>query len=256
MNAEFPQIPRVLRTTALSFALVAGLASCTSDTNETSVNNGGDTFYVPPVDTGESSVSSLLEESKTRMDCYVRSSGFEDCDQDGTINSDDVLPTRIDTADDDGDGIANNRDRWHGWDDKTVDSDGDGIADYLDTFFGNNFDDADGDGVSNDIDVQPYAAPPAGTPAPQPPSNSNNEELKRVILKDQMKRKYTKDLLDNPDTDYDGIPDDIDTSRTEFTNDRDGDGDYDFYDPEPRDYFVDSRNDPYDPRNNEYWERD
>lgn len=167
------------------------------------------------------------------LDCYARFATGEDCD---------------------GDTVANQFDRYPAADDRTFDVDGDSIADYLDTFFGDNYADADGDGLVNGLDAQPYAAPPSGV-AVQPPSTMSPGELSRQLLLAQIGRKYTAELVGpRPDRDYDGIPDDIDLTPTDFTNDRDGDGDQDFYDPKPSDPYVDSRNDPYDPRNDEYWE--
>ncbi|CAM3224363.1 hypothetical protein NODU109028_04750 [Nocardioides dubius] len=167
------------------------------------------------------------------LDCYARFAPAEDCDADTVVNQFDRYPAA---------------------DDRSFDFDGDGIADFLDTFYGDNDADADGDGLVNGFDAQPYAAPPGGV-AVQPPATISRDQLSRQLLLDQLGRKFTAELVGpEPDRDYDGIPDDVDTTPTQFTNDRDGDGDQDFYDPEPGDPYVDSRNDPYDPRNDEYWE--
>ncbi|WP_353952448.1 hypothetical protein V6K52_03115 [Knoellia sp. S7-12] len=203
---------------------------------------------------GSSVISQAASDAIKRIQCHARNMAQEDCDQDGVRNSDDAIPGRDDLADDDRDSIQNRFDRSPLLNDLALDSDRDGIPDYRDTYFGNNNEDADGDRLINGFDPQPYAAPPGNT-AVIPPTGISQAQLTESLLRQQMGRKYNAELLGGkPDADLDGIPDDIDSTRTEFTNDRDGDGDFDYYDPKPGDFSLNSRNDPYDPRNDEYWE--
>jgi hypothetical protein len=228
----------------MSTLALAGCAESPSSGGGTNSGSGGGSV--------ETSANPLLEYAN----CLIRDATFEDCDNDGVINANDILTGIDDDADNDGDLVLNNMDRYPGFDDKTIDIDSDGTPDYLDTYFGDNFGDVDGDGWSNGIDPQPYVAPPSHVPVATPPPTVTTEYLNQSLLEVQMRRKYTEDYLNRPDRDFDGIPDDIDTRPTQFTNDRDGDGDPDFYDPEPGNAYVDSRNDIYDPRNDEYWEDD
>ncbi|MFH5822307.1 hypothetical protein [Georgenia sp. AZ-5] len=186
--------------------------------------------------------------------CCNQALPTEDCDGDGVRNSADLRPYEADNADSDGDTVINAQDKHPGSDDTTFDLDGDGIADHLDTFLGDNNLDADGDGLLNGVDMQPYSAPPAGNATPQPPSTCNNEQLIQELLREQMRRKFYREPIFELDADLDGIPDDKDRAPDLYTNDRDGDHEPDFYDPEPGDPYTDSRNDPFDSRNDEYWE--
>lgn len=211
---------------------------------------GQDDSAAPP----PSSVSDAIDAGQRAVACYATFDGLQDCDGDGVANAADVVPGRADLGDDDGDSVANKFDRYPSMDDRTFDIDRDGTADYRDTFFGDNRGDVDRDGLLNGYDLQPYAAPPGGSAVTPPPAVTEAQLVDDMLLA-QMGRKYSAELLGpKPDRDFDGIPDDSDTSPTQFTNDRDADGDPDYYDPEPGDPYLDSRNDPYDPRNDEYWE--
>lgn len=227
---------------ASCMALVALTAGCGGEEGSSATGNP------------DSAISDAAQKGIEEIKCYGRNDPFEDCDQDGVANAADVIPGRDDMADDDSDTVINKYDRYPAFDDREFDSDKDGTPDYLDTFFGNNYDDTDGDGLINGFDAQPYAAPPSQA-AVMPPAGISHEQLTNSLLLQQMGRKFSAEVVGaKPDADYDGIPDDVDATRTEFTNDRDGDGDPDYYDPEPGDAYTDSYNDPYDPRNDEYWE--
>ncbi|MDB5162565.1 MAG: hypothetical protein JWO54_555 [Candidatus Saccharibacteria bacterium] len=199
-------------------------------------------------------IKTAIDQAQADLDCVIANDPLADCDRDNVANLADVVPWRDDYADDDGDVVANRLDRWPGHDDKVIDLDGDTIPDYLDTFFGNNYIDTDNDGLINGFDPQPYVMPPSGY-AELPPATLTPEQLSESLLKVQMSRKLIQEIYGpKQDTDYDGIPDSSDTNPTGYTNDRDNDGDPDFYDPKPNDYYTDSKNNPYDPRNDEYWE--
>jgi hypothetical protein len=245
--SEFLTARKVLSAAALALVL-AGCTESGNGSGDSAPPFSGD--YAPAQPTTDT-----IESVTTRINCYLEGNPLADCDKDGVSNLKDVVWSRDDLADDDRDGVLNNRDRYHFLDDKRIDIDSDTIPDYLDTFFGPNYTDIDGDGWANYIDAQPYTAPPANRVVARPPGMTN-QQLSEYILNMQMQRKFTLDTVDKPDTDYDGIPDERDPTRTEYTNDRDGDGDNDFYDPEANDPHRNSRNDPYDPRNDEYWDRD
>ena len=153
------------------------------------------------------------------------------------------------TGDVDGDGVSNWLDKYDGLNDHKFDVDHDGIIDAYDTFYGNNNGDADGDGRANGLDLQPYAAPPRGQTQTPIPSTVTKKELTDAILRQQIARQAWRDMPD-------GIIDSDDPNSDPMRTDRDGDHEYDYWDPEPTNGYIDSRNDPYDPRNDEYWERD
>lgn len=164
-----------------------------------------------------------------------------DKDGDGVDNTGDY--------DVDGDGVSNPLDKWDGFDDQKFDMDKDGIIDAYDTFYGDNSGNEDGDNWVNGFDPQPYTAPPAGQFQTPIPSTVSEEDLTNAILNQQITRNILRDMPD-------GIPDVDDPLSDPKSIDRDGDGQYDYYDPEPRDGNVGSWNDPWDPRNDEYWEKD
>lgn len=244
MAGQFERSP-ILMTRVLFVGLLAVLAAvvmtgCSTLTNTPSSESGP--------------IESALDESLAELDCFVRATPLEDCDGDGVSNLADIVPFRDDQGDDDGDLVLNRDDRWPNENDQLKDTDADGVADYLDTFFGDNYGDVDGDGWANSIDPQPYISPPLLDAVAPPQTGMTQAELELLLIQEQNRRKFISDVYGpSSDGDYDGIPDDADFSPTPFTNDRDGDGDPDFYDPRPGDYYTDSSNDPYDPRNDEYW---
>ena len=247
---ELLQIRKLLSAAAVSLVLVA----CTPDESSESGNGG----YIPSETTEAPDLEEVLTEFEKKIQCYANYSEFTDCDFDGVSNFRDVIPGKDDLADDDRDGVLNNRDRYHLIDDKSIDSDADRTPDYLDTFHGDNYGDLDNDGWQNAIDPQPYVAPPANLPAPPlPPKTVTLDNLINANLARQMRRMYDLDqpekYVREKDSDGDRITDDEDLRPTEWTNDRDGDHDPDWFDPEPSNGHIDSKNDPYDPRNNEYW---
>lgn len=162
------------------------------------------------------------------------------------------MPYAADLKDYHSDGVINKFDKWPLENDTTHDTDRDGTPDYLDTFVGDNSANFDSDELPNGLDATPYVASQA-TPPPQ----LSNEALNKMLLEEQMKRAIIRDTFGyQPDRDMDGTPDKLDSTPTPYDNDRDGDGDPDFYDPEPGNSRLQSSNDPYDPRNDEYWKDD
>lgn len=241
---------RIIAVAAASFILMA--SGCEQEEQTGTDNDSSIT---------EPSLSEQVDASLNRLlaytNCIGRAAATEDCDQDGVANIADLIPLKDDNADDDGDLVLNRLDKWPLLDDKTMDIDRDGTADYLDTFFGDNYQDADGDGWINGLDPQPYAAPPLTHVLPQPPQSLTNNDLANLLLEQQMRQKFLAQIYGpKPDDDFDGTPNEIDTTPNEYTNDGDGDHEPDFYDPEPHDPTLDSQNDPYDPTNDEYWEDD
>lgn len=237
------QIERKRRALTIGLTTVIGLVALTGCSDE------------EPSPPPEGPVSTYIDEATERLNCILEGDPNADCDADGYINSVDLAPGRDDAGDDDGDYVSNAWDRWPGLNDTTMDSDSDGTPDYLDSFFGDNYGDIDADGWMNFIDPQPYAAPTQPILPPSQATTLTNEELAEQLMELQIKRKMYQEIYGpDEDRDYDGWPDDTDPTPTEYTNDRDGDGDSDYYDPEPGNGFIDSKNDPYDPRNDEYWE--
>lgn len=174
-----------------------------------------------------------------------------DADCDGVINALDRRPGIHDYGDADGDLIFNGLDLYHGQDDTRIDSDGDGVADYLDSYRGIDWQDDDRDGIANAVDTQPSVPLGAG----QPTTAQDNRTVAELIVLNSMRADQMRELIDRgPDSDLDGFPDRIDTTPTEYTNDRDGDGSPDRYDPEPGIPWVTEKYDPWDPSGDAYYD--
>lgn len=184
-----------------------------------------------------------------RILCQAVSSYDADCD--GVHDDFDQVPDRPDYGDDDGDLVFNSLDKYPGFDDMQFDSDGDGIKDFLDNYHGNNYADDDSDGIPNAIDSLPITPLPIG----QAPQAQDTRALGEQIVLDSMRRDMMRDLINrDSDTDVDGIPDSVDTTPDQYTNDRDGDGSPDFYDPDPGNPWESEYYNPYNPSQDEYYD--
>ncbi len=200
------------------------------------------------------------------MDVIDAHPGYDDNlydhDRDGIIDAYDLQyklissKIRLAWGDTDRDGVINAKDFWPGMNDALFDHDRDGTPDYLDPDYVS-FKDLNNNKLIDTFEwtsVSSTVLRPSTTVA-SPRLEITQDELNNIIVLESMKRRIMGNLINRPDRDGDGISDKIDATPDVFTNDRDGDGDPDFYDPAPGDYYVNSRNDSLDPKNDEYWEK-
>lgn len=274
---EHPYFRRGFMATGLAAASLV-LAGCTSTGADTDTGNA---YPGTRVTTGTgtnanatpTTINDALEQSLARMQrqvdigrCRIANAVEPDLDCDGVPDRMDRRPGRADFGDDDGDLVVNAFDRYPNYDDKRMDWDNDTVWDCFDKFAGNDFGDQDRDGILNMNDLQPFVPLQQGgyeqdinqVSVSVGNTLTSDQQLAQQVILQRMRRQQMEKLLaidttpplNGPKKQYPGA------KPNPFKNDYDHDHTPDQFDPFPSNPYLDRRNDPYDPRNNNWYDKD
>lgn len=251
---KYPSIERITTKIGLSAAAASlVLTGCVAggESDQSGTTTGGSGYEASTGGSGGSSIDQQLQQSLNQLKGYVDQSRCkaviqQDLDCDGVLNAEDQLAGRNDFGDDDKDLVVNVFDKYPNYDDKRMDADRDGLWDSFDEYNGNNFLDDDQDGIPNGHDLQPQLPAPATGNAPS--SQDRRVQAGNAIIKSRMANQFFGEILD-----VNIWPQD--TGYNPLTTDSDGDKFNDYFDPLPRNPYIDQKNDIYTVGSDAWYEK-